>query len=80
MARWVERQSEFSGVFQIKLSATATSLLLCADNPALDHIQVGVSAAPEPAFAVPCELREQREHGLWGPMLPMPGLVTLLTG
>ena len=44
MARWVERQSEFSGVFQIKLSATATSLLLCADNAALDHIQVGVSA------------------------------------
>lgn len=58
MARWVERQSEFSGVFQIKLSATATSLLLCADSAALDHIQVGFSAAPGPAFAVPCELRE----------------------
>jgi len=36
---WVERQSEFSGAFQIKLSATALSQLMCSDHAALDQIQ-----------------------------------------
>lgn len=45
MAKWVERSSEFSGEFQIKLSATAVSLLMCAEQPTLDQIQVGHPAA-----------------------------------
>lgn len=43
MAKWVERQSEFTGAFQIKLSATAVALLMCADNTALDQIQASRS-------------------------------------
>lgn len=64
MRLWTERQIEFGGVFEIKLSTTALALLLNSGQPELPSILVRTSSCRRWAtgtVAVECQLSSQEQ-------------------